>query len=56
MLSPYSIKIVPCENGERFPLMVNQNDGMPLYYPCVYLTTTVRQCQMCQQKMISLKR
>lgn len=38
MLSPYRIKTVPCESGERFPLMINRDDGMPLFYPCVYTT------------------
>lgn len=42
MESPYRVKIVPCESGERFPLLVNRNDGIPLFYPCVYLTSEVR--------------
>lgn len=42
MESPYQIKIVPCDNGERFPLLVNRDDGMPLFHPCVYLSSQVR--------------
>ena len=42
MDSPYRIKIIPCQNGERFPILVDRNNGMPLYYPNLYLTTAVR--------------
>lgn len=42
MESPFYVKTVPCENGERFPMIVNREDGLPLFYPCVYLTTALR--------------
>lgn len=38
----YRIKPIICENGERFPFMIKHEDGMPMFYPNVYLVALVR--------------
>ena len=42
MNSSFSVKSFVMHSGERFCLLVNKNNGMPLFYPNLYVTTQVR--------------
>lgn len=54
MQSLYRVRNVRFESGERFPLLVNVSDGMPLFDPCVFLVSEVRSagCQFNTLKMV----
>lgn len=42
VLSQYTIRTTVFENGERMPILVGADSGMPLYEPCVYASTEIR--------------
>ena len=42
MNSNFSVKSFVMNNGERYCLLVNKNNYMPLFYPNLYVTTQVR--------------
>lgn len=42
MESPFQIRTIPFENGERFPVMLNRESGMPLFLPTIYLVSMIR--------------
>jgi integrase len=39
---PYTIKTTTFENGERMPILVHVESGLPVFDACVYATTEVR--------------
>jgi integrase len=40
--TPYSIRTTTFENGERMPILVHVESGLPVFDACVYATTEVR--------------
>jgi len=41
-MSPYRIKLVRFDSGERFPVLCLQQDGMPLYSANLWVLTELR--------------
>jgi integrase len=48
----YWLKTVKFSNGERYPLLVNQQ-GIPLWYPTLYITTQVRNAAKAPNTLIA---
>ena len=42
MIFNWRIEMLKFENGERFPVLINRNDGMPLFKPTVFTASMVR--------------
>ncbi|WP_292980070.1 hypothetical protein [Nitrosomonas sp.] len=42
MPNRYVVKTLMLSNGERLPVLIDQEDGMPLFAPTVYSVTEVR--------------
>lgn len=42
MESPFFVRIIVLESGERFPLLIERSTGMPLFNPTVYLVSMRR--------------
>lgn len=42
MKSPWRIEMIRLQTGENYPLLINRNDGLPLFDPTVYATSMVR--------------
>lgn len=38
----YTIRMVVFENGERTPILIDERRGLPLFDPCVYVSTEIR--------------
>lgn len=38
----YQVKVIRCESGERLPLLVNRETGIPLWDPTLFLLTELR--------------
>lgn len=42
MRSPFFVKVIPFQGGERFPMLLERTSGMPLFNPTVYLVSMRR--------------
>jgi integrase len=42
IMSPYKIQIVKFDDGERYPILLHSDTGMPLFMPTIYITTMRR--------------
>lgn len=39
---PFAVKEIRAEDGERFSILINNSDGMPLFMPTIYSTSILR--------------
>ena len=48
---PYKIKRLIMSDGERYCLIVNKHDQMPVYYPNLFMTAVLRKKRFSTTKM-----
>lgn len=53
MKSPYRIEMLVFENGERYPLLINNEDGMPMHNPTLFITSELRNRGNAESTMVA---